>query len=187
MIDRSQQLLRGGCSCGEIRYLVICPISGKRPIAKPKETLHLDVGIRHSKRTERSLDAQSCLGLAGDIGTSTRVFTEGCSGRRMGRVRASLPGVRSFLQHFFEYRNHQATCREAVRLVPRVARLAGAHGGLSERCRGAVCGGGGKGACRCTSDRRRDRHCRDGLLNRYCDPESGGPGEQTVTTVSISA
>ena len=52
------------------------------------------------------------------------VVAEGCPGRGMGVFGRSLPRIRTFLQHFFQHRHHQAPCCKTLRLVSRTARLA---------------------------------------------------------------
>ena len=118
--------------------------------------------------------AQGCPGLAGDIGPPQCVPAEGRSGRGVGRLRQPLSRIRTLLQHFRQYRHHQAPRRKAVRLVSRTARLAGAHRGFSRRRRGAVRRCRRKGAGKRPPLRPRHRHRRDGLLDRDRDAEPGG-------------
>ena len=92
----------------------------------------------------------------------------------MGRVRPPAAAIRNAFEHFRQYRHHQAPRREAVRLVSRTARLAGANQSLSRGRRGAVCRGRREGAGECATHRRRDRHHRHRLLDRHRDAEPGG-------------
>ena len=129
-------------------------------------------------------DGQSCsgvtggFGLAGDVGASPRISAEGRSGRGMGCLRAAASRIRTVLQHFHQYRDRQAPWREAVRLVSRAARLAGAHRGLSRGRRGAIRRCRREGAGERRTDGGRCRHCRDRLLDRDCDAKPRGAGRR---------